>query len=366
MCGRACAAGQVCSEGACTTTCGPGLATCGAGDTAFCTNTQIDPTNCGGCGNVCALPSAATNGCVAGPAPSCAARPPRATATARHGQRLRDEPPLRRGGCGACGRACALPNASAACTGGACVIGACNPGFADCDGMPANGCEVDTRTDNANCGTCRTVCTAGQVCSGSVCGTTCAPGLATCPSVGGAPPFCANTNVDPANWWMCGRVCALPSVASNGCAAGACTVVTCNAGTGNCDGVAANGCETNLQTSGANCGACGRACALPNASASCAGRVRGHGLQRGLRTATGSTPTAARSTRAPTTPTAAAAGACAARARCARTARAARPAGRGSRPARRRAARPRTARTPASTRRTAARAATRAGSRRWR
>jgi hypothetical protein len=31
---------------------------------------------------------------------------------------------------------------------------ACNVGFADCDGNPANGCEVNTRTDVNNCGGC--------------------------------------------------------------------------------------------------------------------------------------------------------------------------------------------------------------------
>jgi hypothetical protein len=60
---------------------------------------------------------------------------------------------------------------------------------------------------------------------------------------------------------MCGRACALANTAVNGCAAGACTVVGCAAGFGNCDGSAANGCETATATSVTNCGQCGRACA---------------------------------------------------------------------------------------------------------
>ncbi len=68
---------------------------------------------------------------------------------------------------------------------------ACDPGFADCDRVASNGCEVDTRTDNANCGACGTGCAAGQVCSGGVCGATCAAPLATCGAA--ATAFCANT-----------------------------------------------------------------------------------------------------------------------------------------------------------------------------
>jgi len=42
--------------------------------------------------------------------------------------------------------------------------------------------------------------------------------------------------------------------------AGACGVARCNDGFGDCDGMAANGCERNLNSDNANCGACGAAC----------------------------------------------------------------------------------------------------------
>lgn len=58
--------------------------------------------------------------------------------------------------CGECGITCVVPNAEPACTFGTCGLGACDPGWADCDGDPANGCELDT--------TCA---------AGSPCGTTC-------------------------------------------------------------------------------------------------------------------------------------------------------------------------------------------------
>jgi len=55
-------------------------------------------------------------------------------------------------------------------------------------------------------------------------------------------------------------VCSLAN-ATAGCAAGACTIASCNAGFANCDGTASNGCERNLNSDTGNCGACGNACA---------------------------------------------------------------------------------------------------------
>ncbi|MCZ7680055.1 MAG: MopE-related protein [Sandaracinaceae bacterium] len=43
--------------------------------------------------------------------------------------------------CGACGNACALPNAIPGCTSGACTLLGCLTGFHDRDGLSANGCE---------------------------------------------------------------------------------------------------------------------------------------------------------------------------------------------------------------------------------
>jgi hypothetical protein len=58
--------------------------------------------------------------------------------------------------------------------------------------------------------------------------------------------------------------------ASASCLRGTCFLGTCNAGFGNCDTVAANGCEANLNTSTMHCGACGMACTAPtNGTVSC-------------------------------------------------------------------------------------------------
>src|SRR5581483_7924976 len=109
--------------------------------------------------------------------------------------------------CGGCGNVCALANATAGCAGGSCTIAACAAGYADCDHMATDGCEVNTQTDVTNCGACHTTCSAGMLCSHASCMTTCAPPLSTC---GSAPSqYCANTAVDPANCGMCSHACAL-------------------------------------------------------------------------------------------------------------------------------------------------------------
>lgn len=108
----------------------------------------------------------------------------------------------------ACTR-CETPNATAACVLGACGVGACTPGFADCNALPADGCETSLATVT-DCGGC---------------------GLA-CPQVKNADVTCVN---------------------------GACTG-TCQPGFGDCNGDPQDGCEKNLLKDRNNCGACGTRC----------------------------------------------------------------------------------------------------------
>lgn len=72
--------------------------------------------------------------------------------------------------CGACRRGCLLANAENGCAGGKCYIKSCDKGWADCNGIPDDGCEVDLNADDNNCGSCGRVCSlpnAGHaVCNG--------------------------------------------------------------------------------------------------------------------------------------------------------------------------------------------------------
>lgn len=159
--------------------------------------------------------------------------------------------------CGGCGTVCtARPNAAPSCTQGACGY-TCNPGFADCDGRPDNGCEQDTRSDGRNCGAC------GRTCSGwgeSCCNGTCGDAYFDVNSCGG-----------------CGVVCAAGPHSTANCYYGNCGL-TCESGYADCDGDRANGCEVSLfGDDSANCGGCGVSC---GADATCiSGRCQCAGTQ---------------------------------------------------------------------------------------
>jgi hypothetical protein len=57
--------------------------------------------------------------------------------------------------------------ATSYCSGGSCTFD-CNLDYDDCDGNPANGCEINLTTDGSNCGNCGHSC-CGGACSGAVC-----------------------------------------------------------------------------------------------------------------------------------------------------------------------------------------------------
>ena len=174
--------------------------------------------------------------------------------------------------CGACGMACAPPSATGACAAGACGVASCEPGYGDCDGTAANGCEVDTRTSVAHCGACGMACAARAnatvSCAAGACAFTCATGFADCD--GEASNGCeVNLGSDTAHCGSCATRCTVAN-GTAACTAGACAVAACDATHSDCDGSAANGCEADL-ASPTTCGSCTHRCVAPaNASATCA------------------------------------------------------------------------------------------------
>ena len=109
------------------------------------------------------------------------------------------------------------------------MVAACAPGFADCNGSIADGCEADLRVP-ANCGSCGHACSAGQVCNGGTCASSCSAGRVLC---NGA---CLDTQNDPSSCGGCTKACALPSHGQPTCSAGQCGAPVCDAGYTPCNG----------------------------------------------------------------------------------------------------------------------------------
>jgi len=113
--------------------------------------------------------------------------------------------------CGACFNPCGPQKV---CVAGACV-GSCVQGQAIC--APDGGAPycAKTDTDNANCGACGVTCGVLEVCAAGKCGSACLVTQTKCaPPDGGvsfdggpAPSYCADTKSDNANCGACGTVC---------------------------------------------------------------------------------------------------------------------------------------------------------------
>jgi hypothetical protein len=258
--------GELCVPG-CTETRGcPNGGACCQG---ACVDVQSNPAACGACDRVCVAPNA-TPACTSGSCAVGACAPPFGDCDGMAANGCEVDTATSLAHCGACGSACApRSNATASCEMGACRY-ACVAPFADCDGDPNNGCEADTRVSAAHCGACGRACryaNAAGVCSASACGLgACNAGFANCN--GNAADGCeVNTAADPSNCGACANECPAPRAVAS-CAAGRCGIESCESGFGNCDAMAANGCEVDLRSAIANCGACGATCAAGQVCAS--------------------------------------------------------------------------------------------------
>lgn len=232
--------------------CESGWANCDGGRANGCETSLTTATSCGACGSACGANMTCNTDsvcvCNAGYG-NCDGNPANGCETDFNRDALN---------CGACGRTCFLANAGAICADGRCAITACNAGWADCDHNPDNGCETNIRDDAANCGACGNACSvaahaASMWCNGGHCAvTSCESQWANCD---GSPTNGCEVNIqtDARNCNSCGFTCATNMM----CSSGGCV---CEANRGDCDGNAANGCETMIRDNSANCGACGIVC----------------------------------------------------------------------------------------------------------
>ena len=273
-CGNTCSASNAvpgCQNGVCgISSCSTGFIDCDMNPSNGCETANNTTTNCGTCGNTC--PAGPNSTAVCNPMGDCGIVCAAGYADCDHNASDGCEVNTTNnvGNCGACMNVCVLPNATPACAASTCVIAACNPGFADCDAMPADGCEINLTSNPNHCSACGKACTTPNGtadCNNGACGIgSCNFGFANCP--GDPADNCATdtqTNVNACG--ACGNKCVLPNATAT-CTAGACEIVACNFGFADCDHVAANGCEVPVDTP-ANCGACGATCTTGGGTPSC-------------------------------------------------------------------------------------------------
>ncbi len=188
MCGRACMVGANavpnCVAGACRTTCAAGFSDCDGNDANGCeVDTRVNVTHCGSCGRTCTAvggtPACVGSLCSVG---TCMAGLGNCDMNVANGCETDIRATVAH--CGVCGNACPVRAAAAAtCTGGTCGF-TCNAGFGNCDAMVANGCETNTNTTVTHCGRCANACSFANGMATCVAGActlgTCNTGFANC------------------------------------------------------------------------------------------------------------------------------------------------------------------------------------------
>jgi hypothetical protein len=173
-CGDSClsapfTASSRCGPHGCELVCADARADCDALVDNGCETAMTDAHSCGTCHNDCSrLPHVDSAGCSAGACTALVCKPGFADCDADVADGCERSTTMP-SDCGACGQVCALAHAASSCTSGSCAIGHCDAGWDDCDHDPSNGCETALDTRN-HCGACGTTCTGGSQCNNGACG----------------------------------------------------------------------------------------------------------------------------------------------------------------------------------------------------
>jgi hypothetical protein len=242
--------------------CNQGYGDCDSNESNGCevdTNTSV--ANCGACDKPCPSPPHSSPTCINGTCGyACDPGWKDCDGQAGNGCEVNTNTDLNN--CGACGSTCSVPNGSAMCSAGSCIIASCNTGFADCNHSPSDGCEVNTTNDVLNCGGCGAACSSNHgtpACTNSTCSITCNPGYQNCD--GKAYNGCeVDVAGDPNNCGGCGKTCSNNHMLTRTCAGGVCNGACAN-NFGDCDNnKLTNGCESDLRNNPDTCGGCGQSC----------------------------------------------------------------------------------------------------------
>ena len=170
---------------------------------------------------------------------------------------------------------CPSSHGTMGCAARKCVITACDPGYADCNAKPNDGCEVDL-SKATSCGACNAVCgAAAPFCSPAGPTFQCTNG---CTPV--APLACGEECVDPNtsinHCGGCNVKCATVANSTTTCTTGTCGF-TCKAAFHACTG------KCVAKTDPTACGADCLACPVPaNGKATCAAETCGFTCNAGF------------------------------------------------------------------------------------
>jgi hypothetical protein len=156
-------------------------------------------------------------------------------------------------------------------------INGCQPNGSDA-GVPDGG--ADPQTDPFNCGACgvrcdTTVLHATTTCAAGVCGySSCNANWGDC-DVDYQNGCETDLRTTLAHCGACDSPCTNTHATGSVCSGGACTAPSCDSNWGNCDGDNKDGCETDLRITTDHCGTCATACTTPpgNGTTRCLGSM---------------------------------------------------------------------------------------------
>ena len=173
-CGKTCTAPNAttaCKGLACAITgCAMGFGDCDSTFGNGCEEALDTLANCGACGSICKL-AHANQTCATGTCKVSSCLEPFVDCDMNDANGCEANITDDAENCGGWARFCSAskPNASPACSAGACSF-ACNASFGNCNNLWADGCEIDLSNDASHCGSCGVVCAAGKTCIAGVCG----------------------------------------------------------------------------------------------------------------------------------------------------------------------------------------------------
>lgn len=159
---------------------------------------------------------------------------------------------------GSCGTTCpGVQNGAAECKDGTCVLTSCTPPMRSCPSGAVQTCNVNIQNDRNNCGFCGNAC--AQPSNGSP---ACVNGMCTTGACMGTFRDCNDLSNDgceiniasnTAHCGACNNPCPALDHAASTCTQGRCGLGACMGTYANCNNSVGDGCEADLQTSPNNC-----------------------------------------------------------------------------------------------------------------